>query len=295
MDANSQPQPRGFAPYDGFREDEVSSIKIQKVTVFDEDQDVDFKPSCWSRFKFVIWGIIVVAVIGAIVGLSVTMVIVTDDGNKNGSEDVSRLGDGLSPSPGGGSSGASASSGGGPKGDGDGRSPAEEVFPAASDKDGTLEIMPNPNFPVPPGWTALWWDNFDGNELNTRWWNYQYGYGEAEGLWAWGNEEEQFYTDRTENVMVSDGTLKITARKEDTELPDGYVFKYTSGRINSKGKAAFFGGMKTADGRQWNTIRIEASLKAPSPSTLHMLFHLHRLNFVDFLFALGSSIAIKRF
>ena len=72
--------------------------------------------------------------------------------------------------------------------------------------------------------------------------------------------------------MVSDGTLKITARKEDTELPDGYVFKYTSGRINSKGKAAFFGGMKTADGKLWNTIRIEASLKAPTPSTLNISF-----------------------
>ena len=49
-------------------------------------------------------------------------------------------------------------------------------------------------------------------------------------------------------------------------LDDGYTFKYSSGRITTKGKLGVFGGMTTADGRKWDTIRIEASLQAPLPS-----------------------------
>jgi hypothetical protein len=49
-------------------------------------------------------------------------------------------------------------------------------------------------------------------------------------------------------------------------LDDGYTFKYSSGRVTTKGKLGVFGGMRTADGRKWDTIRIEASLQAPLPS-----------------------------
>lgn len=244
--------------YDGFRPDDKASVVLENVKVFDGDQEVSFQPSCWSRFKVLIWGTAAVLVVAAIIGLSVAMVETnknTSTNDQSGAEVFPPPGAPPYP-PGKDSSGASVTPEGVPI-----------VVKESSDEDGTLEIMKNPPFNVPKGWTALWWDEFNGNMLDMRWWNYQYGYGEAEGLWAWGNEEEQFYTDSEANVKVSDGTLKITARREDTVLPDGYVFEYTSARINTQGKAAFYGGMTTADGAQWNTIRIEASLKAPKPST----------------------------
>ena len=71
----------------------------------------------------------------------------------------------------------------------------------------------------------VWSDEFDGTELNRNNWNV-----EVNGNGG-GNNELQYYVDRTNNIQVSDGTLKITARKEN------YGGKsYTSGRINSKGK-----------------------------------------------------------
>ncbi|KAI8106822.1 hypothetical protein M9434_001476 [Picochlorum sp. BPE23] len=247
--------------YDGFRPDDKASVVLENVKVFDGDQEVSFQPSCWSRFKVLIWGTAAVLVVAAIIGLSVAMVETNKNTTTNGQSEAE-----IFPPPGAppyspGMEPEESSSGGGVTPEG-----VPIVVKESSDEDGTLEIMKNPPFNVPNGWTALWWEEFNGNSLDPRWWNYQYGYGEAEGLWAWGNEEEQFYTDSEANVQVSDGTLKITARRQDTVLPDGYVFEYTSGRINTKGKAAFYGGMTTADGTQWNTVRIEASLKAPRPT-----------------------------
>ena len=48
---------------------------------------------------------------------------------------------------------------------------------------------------------------------------------------GWGNNELQYYTDRPENIVIEDGMLKITARRE--------LFlgsSYTSARILTKGK-----------------------------------------------------------
>lgn len=94
-------------------------------------------------------------------------------------------------------------------------------------------------------------------------WNYDVGYGQSYGLWAWGNNESQFY--KPENVVVANGVLSINAKYEQTKLPTGYTFEYTSGRINTNGKFAVWPGMTSSDGRVWNKIRIEASLKATTP------------------------------
>lgn len=48
---------------------------------------------------------------------------------------------------------------------------------------------------------------------------------------GWGNNEEQYYTNRTQNAVVSNGTLKINLIKEAYQ---GY--NYTSARLLSKGK-----------------------------------------------------------
>lgn len=252
--------------YDGFRPEDKATVAIESIKMFDAERAKKHynKPSCWGRFKFLIWGTLAVAMIAAVITISVIMVQ-TDP--EKGTEATGEVVPGTPP----GALPEEIVKPGIPAKPGTPQAELtpemiEEIETKASDQDGTLEIMQNPPFAVPAGWTPLWWDEFNGDALNLRWWNYQYGYGEAEGLWQWGNREEQFYTDRESNVRVSDGTLKITALREQTVLPDGYTFNYTSGRLNTKGKAAFFGGMTTADGRQWDTIKIEASLKAPQPT-----------------------------
>ena len=50
---------------------------------------------------------------------------------------------------------------------------------------------------------------------------------------SWFNGEIQHYTDRLSNAYVSDGTLKIVARKE-TFTDQGVTKEYTSARLNSK-------------------------------------------------------------
>lgn len=234
---------------DGFDPSDKASVYLEPFKFY-EGKEEEHRPSCWSRFKVLVWTTLAASVVGAVIAIAVIM-------TENGSE-ASSSGSVVGAPPG----APPRSPGEGPAGN---LTPEviQEIEEQASDKDGTLQIMKNPPFQVPAGYTALWWDEFDGDALNLRWWNYQYGYGAAEGLWQWGNREEQYYTDSPSNVRVSDGTLKITAIREPTVLPDGYTFNYTSGRINTKGKAGFYGGMRTADGRQWEQVRIEARIKAP--------------------------------
>jgi len=51
--------------------------------------------------------------------------------------------------------------------------------------------------------------------------------------WGWYNDEQQHYTNRIENSYVSDGTLKIVAKKE-VFSDQGHTKDYTSARLNSK-------------------------------------------------------------
>ena len=70
-------------------------------------------------------------------------------------------------------------------------------------------------------------DEFDTNGApDASMWSYDIG----TGVNGWGNSELQYYTDRPENVVVQDGMLKITARKE-AYMGSGY----TSARIVTKG------------------------------------------------------------
>lgn len=50
---------------------------------------------------------------------------------------------------------------------------------------------------------------------------------------SWWNGEKQHYTDRVDNAYVSDGTLKIVAKKEQYTF-GGSTQNYTSARLNSK-------------------------------------------------------------
>ena len=70
-------------------------------------------------------------------------------------------------------------------------------------------------------------DEFDtDNKINTDIWTFDIGTGSN----GWGNNEEQFYTKRTENVSVQNGILIIKALKEDYSGSD-----YTSSKILTKG------------------------------------------------------------
>tara|TARA_R110001632_G_scaffold19898_6_gene59840 strand:- start:3501 stop:4352 length:852 start_codon:yes stop_codon:yes gene_type:complete len=77
----------------------------------------------------------------------------------------------------------------------------------------------------------VWADEFneDGAPSSSRW-TFDIGDGTAQGLPGWGNNELQYYTDRSENVVVEDGILKITAIQE-PYMGAGY----TSARILTKG------------------------------------------------------------
>lgn len=90
-------------------------------------------------------------------------------------------------------------------------------------------------------YVLVWEDNFDGNSLNRKYWNVE------ENGNGGGNQELQYYRDSTENIEVSNGTLKIKG------LRKNYGGKsYTSGRINTRDKAEFRYGI------------VEARIKLPS-------------------------------
>lgn len=75
-------------------------------------------------------------------------------------------------------------------------------------------------------------DNFDiDGAPDPNLWGFDIGDGSDQGLDRWGNNELQYYTDRTENVKVENGFLLITARQEDFQGSN-----YTSARLVTKGK-----------------------------------------------------------
>jgi beta-glucanase (GH16 family) len=77
----------------------------------------------------------------------------------------------------------------------------------------------------------VWSDEFDTNGAPlTSKWNYDMGNGQS----GWGNNELEYYTDRSENVIQENGNLVITAIKESYQ---GY--DYTSARLKTQGKFSF--------------------------------------------------------
>jgi len=92
--------------------------------------------------------------------------------------------------------------------------------------------------------SLIWSDEFNtaGAPDPAKW-----GYDIGTGNNGWGNNELQYYTNRPENVTVSNGTLKINARRE---AFSGSAF--TSARLLSKNKFTTRYG------------RIEARIKLPA-------------------------------
>ncbi len=83
-------------------------------------------------------------------------------------------------------------------------------------------------------WKPTWSDEFDGDEVDKKKWDFDLSNGfrdDRANQWipGWGNAELQYYTDQPSNVFVADGMLHIVARKESHEQ-----FNYTSARIKSR-------------------------------------------------------------
>jgi len=109
--------------------------------------------------------------------------------------------------------------------------------------------------------SLIWSEEFDTpGSPNTTKWGYDTGGG------GWGNNELEYYTNRTDNVNISNGTLKIIALKENY---GGST--YTSGRILTKDKFAFkYGKIEVraklpADKGTWPAIWMLGSNIATAP------------------------------
>jgi len=72
-------------------------------------------------------------------------------------------------------------------------------------------------------WNIVWSDEFNGTTIDPKVWTYDTGGG------GWGNNELEFYTNRTSNAYESGGRLHIVALKE------SYGTSYTSARLKSQG------------------------------------------------------------
>jgi beta-glucanase (GH16 family) len=80
--------------------------------------------------------------------------------------------------------------------------------------------------------TTVWSDEFNGTALNTQVWKpYHSTYGD-------GNREDQCHT--PQNVAVSGGTLRITARREKVTCPGGSVRDYSSGFLGTRDTGTYF-------------------------------------------------------
>ena len=83
----------------------------------------------------------------------------------------------------------------------------------------------------------MWSDEFDGPELDTEKWSIEHA------CWGGGNDEKQCYTDRADNVDITNGLLRLIALNERFTGPDNpgdtrqKTQPYTSGKILSRGLA----------------------------------------------------------
>lgn len=91
------------------------------------------------------------------------------------------------------------------------------------------------------GWNLAWSDEFNGTSINTSNWKYETG---GDG---WGNNELEYYTNRSENARVENGNLVVEARKENYN-----GMNYTSARLKSQGL------------KNWTYGKVEARMKLPA-------------------------------
>ena len=99
------------------------------------------------------------------------------------------------------------------------------------------------------GRKLIWEDNFDGNSLDYSKWGIEVN------AFGGGNSELQIFTDRKENVRVSNGTLILEAQRDNANIM-GTKREYSSGRVRTKNRG------------DWKYGRIEVRAKLPSGAGL---------------------------
>jgi len=101
------------------------------------------------------------------------------------------------------------------------------------------------------GFELVWSDEFDGTEIDATKWSYDLGDGcqISQDLCGWGNNELEFYTDRSDNSYLEDGNLVIKAIKEIPFYQGQH--QYTSARLVTKNKG------------DWKYGRIDVRAKLP--------------------------------
>lgn len=93
-------------------------------------------------------------------------------------------------------------------------------------------------------WRLVWSDEFNGDKLDYSKW-------EAEvNAFGGGNDEQQMYTDRKENLRVENGSLVIEARKDNPNI-QGTTRPFSSGRVRTKHRG------------DWKYGKIEVRAKLP--------------------------------
>ena len=94
------------------------------------------------------------------------------------------------------------------------------------------DIFFNGTLPTPSPYTQLVWsDEFNGNgQIDTSKWFHQT---QLPNIGSWYNGEIQHYTNRLANSFVSNGSLHISAKKENF-TNQGHTKTHTSARLNSK-------------------------------------------------------------
>lgn len=83
------------------------------------------------------------------------------------------------------------------------------------------------------GMTLVWQDEFNGTEIDPNNWTHEIG----TGNWGWGNNELQYYTERSDNSYISNGKLVIEAKQESFSGSS-----YTSARMITAGKQEYIFG-----------------------------------------------------
>jgi len=86
--------------------------------------------------------------------------------------------------------------------------------------------------PPPASYKLAWSDELsgpDGASPDSSKWTYDVGGN------GWGNNELEYYTNRTKNAQIQGGNLMITAQKETYAGSDGVTRNYTSARLKTQG------------------------------------------------------------
>jgi beta-glucanase (GH16 family) len=133
---------------------------------------------------------------------------------------------------------------------------------------------------IPGKGKLVWYDDFDGNSLDSRKWNIETGAGihYDPDLWGWGNMEKQWY--QADNVRVANGKLIIEAKKQATPIKE---LNYTSGRITTA--AVKDANTYEINKRKYITPKtgyVEARLKSPQGKGFWPCFWLIGANYLEY-------------